>query len=99
MALLQVYVSADCASCATAHQRIAQVQRLRPHQPVELIDLAQIDAIRPAYIFGTPTYCLDNQVISLGNPSLPALLEILDAAAPEIHEGEGDEETVVFDRG
>jgi len=89
MAMLQVYVSADCASCATAHQRVAQVQRLRPHQSVELIDLAQIDAMRPPYIFGTPTYCLDNQVISLGNPSLSALLEILDAAAPEAHEGEG----------
>src|SRR5215211_8803795 len=67
MTILQIYVSADCASCATAHQRVAQVQRLRPHQPVELIDLAQIDAIRPAYIFGTPMYCLDDQVISLGN--------------------------------
>jgi hypothetical protein len=89
MAILQVYVSADCASCAMALQRVAQVQHLRPHQPVELIDLAQMDAIRPAYIFGTPTYCLDDQVISLGNPSLLALLEVLDAAAPEVHEGEG----------
>ena len=89
MTILQIYVSADCASCATAHQRVAQVQRLRPHQPVELIDLAQIDAIRPAYIFGTPMYCLDDQVISLGNPSLPALLEILDAAGSEVHKGEG----------
>jgi hypothetical protein len=64
------------------------VQRLRPHQSVELIDLAQINAMRPLYVFGTPTYCLDNQVISLGNPSLSALLEILDVAAPEAHEGE-----------
>jgi hypothetical protein len=96
MAVLQVYVSVGCASCAMAHQRIAQVQRLRPHQPVELIDLARMDATRPAYIFGTPTYCLDDQVISLGNPSLPALLEVLDAAAPEVHEGRDDGETVVF---
>jgi AhpD family alkylhydroperoxidase len=88
MAILQVYVLADCASCATAHQRLAQEQRLRPHQSIELIDLAQIDAIRPSYIFGTPTYCLDDQVISLGNPSLGALLEVLDAAALEAHEGE-----------
>ena len=98
MALLQVYVSADCASCATAHQRVAQVQQLRPHQPVELIDLTHMDAIWPPYIFGTPTYCLDEQVISLGNPSLPALLEVLDAAAPKVHNGEDDGETVVLGR-
>jgi 2-haloacid dehalogenase len=39
-----------------------------------LIRLDQVGAVRPPNVFGTPMYCRDDQVISLGNPSLPALL-------------------------
>jgi hypothetical protein len=80
MTTLRVYVSAACASCAIAYQRVAQVRHLRPHQPIEVIDLDYVRAERPLVVFGTPTYCLDDQIISLGNPSLPALLAELDGA-------------------
>lgn len=82
MAVLRVYVAADCASCATARERVAQVRHLRPGQAVESIDLNEPGATRPAYVFGTPTYCLDDQVIALGNPSLLALLAQIDGVAP-----------------
>ena len=59
MTLLRVYVSVACASCATAYERVAHVQRLRPGHPVELIDLDQAEAERPSVVFATPTYCLD----------------------------------------
>jgi hypothetical protein len=80
MTPLRVYVSAACASCALAYQRVAQVRRLRPHQIIEVVDLDQAGAEHPPSVFGTPTYCLDERVISLGNPSLTALLAELDRA-------------------
>lgn len=78
MAILRVYTGAQCEGSPIAHELVQQVRRLRPHQPVDIIDLSQQDARRPAHIFGTPTYCLDEQIIFLGNPSLHELLATLD---------------------
>jgi len=92
MTLLRVHVSAACASCAIAYQRVAQVRR-RLHHLVEVIDLDQAGEESPSAVFGTPTYCLDDQVISLGNPSLPALLADLDRATArsgDISQSAGD---------
>jgi hypothetical protein len=81
MATLRVYISDSCAGCDIARALVEYVRRLRPHHPIELINLDQDGAIRPSYVFGTPTYCLDDQIISLGNPSVQALLAALDRAA------------------
>lgn len=78
MSTLRVYVSNQCPSCATAIHRVHFVHRSRPEQLVELVNLDEQDAVRPAYVFGTPTYCLDNQIIFLGNPSEAELLAKLD---------------------
>ena len=80
MTTLRVYVSAACASCATTYERVAHMRRLRPDQPIEVVDLDQAGTERPSTVFGTPTYCLDDWVVSLGNPSLSALLAELDRA-------------------
>src|SRR5262245_19260745 len=81
MATLRVYVSDSCAGCDIARALIEYVRRLRLHYPIELINLDDDDAVRPPYVFGTPTYCLDDQIISLGNPSAQALLAALDREA------------------
>jgi hypothetical protein len=81
MAILRVYVSDSCAGCDIARALVEYVRRLRPCQPIELVNLDQDGAVRPPYVFGTPTYCLDDQIISLGNPSAHALLAALDRAA------------------
>jgi hypothetical protein len=78
MTTLRVYIGAWCEGSAIAHELVQQVCSLRPQQPAEIIDLSQQDAHRPAHIFGTPTYCLDEQIIFLGNPSLHELLATLD---------------------
>jgi hypothetical protein len=46
MTILRIYVSAACASCTIAYERVAQVRRLRPHQLVEPIDLDEARAER-----------------------------------------------------
>ncbi|MEM8530541.1 MAG: hypothetical protein AAGF95_06850 [Chloroflexota bacterium] len=78
MSTLRVYISNQCPSCATAIHRVHFVRRSRPEQIVELVNLDDQDAMRPAYVFGTPTYCLGNQIIFLGNPSETELLSKLD---------------------
>ena len=86
---LYVYLTADCRICDRARQIIAELRAPRPGYPVELINLDQAGASKPAAVFGTPTYCLGERIISLGNPALQALVALLDvevarepAAAP-----------------
>jgi len=81
MNVLYVYISASCPGGDRARQLIDEVQALRPIYPVRLVDLDQPDAIRPAFVFGTPTYTLGERIISLGNPALQGLLDILDREA------------------
>jgi hypothetical protein len=81
MAILRVYISDTCAGCDIARALVEYVRRLRPHHPIEIVNLDEDGAVRPPYVFGTPTYCLDDEIISLGNPSAQALLAALDRAA------------------
>jgi hypothetical protein len=64
---LRVYVSASCLVCDRARQ---------------LVDLDQPDAVKPDFVFGTPTYVLGERIVFLGNPALATLLSLLDAEAP-----------------
>ncbi|NJO81751.1 MAG: hypothetical protein HC828_02580 [Blastochloris sp.] len=84
MKSLRVYVSAACTICDRTYQLLADVRAQRPHYPLEVIDLDQPDVVQPAYVFGTPTFVLGEQIISLGNPALADLLARLDAAAAPV---------------
>jgi hypothetical protein len=78
---LHVYVSASCMVCDRTRQIVAQLREQRPAYPVELVDLNLPDAVKPAFIFGTPTYVLGERIVSLGNPALATLLNLLDTEA------------------
>lgn len=79
---LRVFVSAGCAGCRRAVELVEMVRRLRPSQPIEVIDLDHHSAPVPEGVVGAPTFLLGQQVVSLGNPTLEALLATLDATAP-----------------
>jgi len=81
MTPLRVYISASCLVCERTNQIIAEVRALRPHYPIEVVDLDSAGAVKPPSVFGTPTYCLGERVISLGNPARQTLLDLLDAEA------------------
>jgi hypothetical protein len=89
MTPLRVYFSASCLVCERTNQIIAEVRTLRPHYPIEVVDLDTAGAVKPPAVFGTPTYCLGERVISLGNPALQALLDLLDAEAARALAGAG----------
>ncbi len=78
---LRVYVSAGCFLCDRTRQLVAEVREQRPAYPVELVDLDQPDAVKPDFVFGTPTYVLGERIVSLGNPALATLLNLLDTEA------------------
>lgn len=88
MTPLYVYIAADCRVCERTLQIVAEARALRPDYPIELIDLNQAGPRRPSAVFGTPTYCLGERIISLGNPALQALLVLLDAEAARQLTGE-----------
>lgn len=78
---LRVYVSTNCVVCDRTRQLVAEVCGKRPAYAIEIIDLDQLDAHKPAFVFGTPTYVLGERIVSLGNPSIDALLDLLDTEA------------------
>lgn len=78
MTPLHVYIAADCRVCERTRQIVAEVRALRPDYPIELIDLDQAGASKPSAVFGTPTYCLGERIISLGNPAPQDLIARLD---------------------
>ena len=88
MTPLYVYIAADCRVCERTLQIVAGARALRPDYPIELIDLDQAGASKPSAVFGTPTYCLCERIISLGNPALQPLLALLDAEAARQLTGE-----------
>ncbi|MCA1674240.1 MAG: thioredoxin family protein [Actinobacteria bacterium] len=80
--ILRIYVAPGCVGCRTALNLAEAVRQDRPDHPVEVIDLAdQPGDPLPPGVIGTPTYLLDDEVISLGNPDLAELLSRLDTAA------------------
>lgn len=79
---LQVFVTAGCATCRRARELVDAVRRLRPRQPVEVIDLGDRIGRLPAGVVGTPTFRLGERIVSLGNPTLDVLLATLDGVGP-----------------
>ena len=79
---LQIVVDRSCLGCETARSLAALVRASGlPGVDVDLVDLAEPGAVRPAAVFAVPTYLLDGRVLSLGNPEPEWLLARL-AAAP-----------------
>jgi hypothetical protein len=81
--ILEIYVAPDCFGCDTARNLAGIVRALdRPNLEVRLLDLSKPDVIRPPAVFAVPTYLLDGQLISLGNPEQDWLLDQLTPPPP-----------------
>jgi hypothetical protein len=64
---LQVYVSRHCFNCREA-LRLADAVAARYPGLVQVIDLDFTPAPLPERVVAVPTYLLDGQVLSFGNP-------------------------------
>lgn len=74
MTFLKVYTTSHCLTRSYTQQLLAQLTQLKPALNVELVDLDALESEIPSFIIGTPTFVWNNQVIFLGNPTLPELL-------------------------
>lgn len=66
--VLKIFVTKHCRGCAEALRIAAEIARKYPHLKVQIIDLNAPEASVPETVFATPTYMLNNRIVSLGNP-------------------------------
>ena len=67
---LTVYVHNYCPGCDYIDEVVTQMAQNYPQVDVQIVDLDDPQADVPDGVFATPTYMLDERVVSLGNPSL-----------------------------
>ena len=70
---LKIYVRAQCSGCNEALHIATDIATNYPDVAIEIIDIAEPDAIVPGNVFATPTYTLNSKIVSLGNPKLEDL--------------------------
>lgn len=87
--VLEIFVQPRCMGCEWARDIAALVRaNAIPGLRVNVVDLSDPAAVWPPRVFATPTYILDGQIISLGNPDVASLLArlspeaLVDASAP-----------------
>ena len=74
---LTVYTAKDCWSCAETERILDEVAPQFPELKLCRVETGQEPL--PDKVFAVPTYLLDGQIISLGNPTREALIQRLAA--------------------
>jgi len=74
--LLEIYVQEGCFSCRRAFELAERAREAFPEMQVDIVDFASDAGIYRGKVAATPTYIVDGEIISLGNPS-PAELEAM----------------------
>lgn len=76
---VDIYVSEHCFVCEYAYEVAAVIRRDFPAVAVRIIDVHRNEGLVPEIVFATPTYLLNGDLWSLGNPSPEAVTETLSA--------------------
>ena len=66
--ILKIFVAETCPGCVEALDTAAQIQQDFPNIVVQVVNMDNPSATIPEEVFATPTYMLNNRVVSLGNP-------------------------------
>ena len=74
--LLEIYVQDGCFGCQRSFELAERARGAFPEMQVEIIDMLSTGGVYRSQVAATPTYILDGEIISLGNPS-PAELEAM----------------------
>jgi len=74
--LLEIYVAPECPPCTEARAIASEMQALFPWLQVEVVEL---DGRRelPPRVVATPTYLLNGEIVSLGNPRRERLVKLI----------------------
>jgi hypothetical protein len=77
--VLQVFVQAGCEPCAHARVLAERAADAFPGVAVDVIDIDEDDVDPPHEVFAVPSFLIDGQMFSLGNPSWEQLAGALDS--------------------
>ena len=83
--VLKVFVIEHCATCDEARSIATRIEQNYPQVTVEVIDIGDTRVIVPETVFATPTFMLNNRIISLGNPYPDEIFKRLDEATITDH--------------
>lgn len=73
-----VLVTSDCSACERVPGVVAEVRRLRPGVDVTVVDISTEGIPDGVPFVGTPTYLIEEKIVSLGNPDPQDLVTILE---------------------
>ncbi len=82
---VDIFVAEGCYSCIYAKEVAARIRVDFPAVRVRLIDIADPQEPLPDAVFATPTYLLNDQLWSLGNPSPQDIQERLSPSQERRH--------------
>ena len=68
-----MFVEAGCELCVWALATAGEIKKRFPALIVTIIDIGKGEGPIPESVFAVPTYLLDGQVVSLGNPAVEDL--------------------------
>jgi hypothetical protein len=74
---VDIYIAEHCPICKYAFDVAAMIQQEFPVVAVRLIKIDELNVVIPESVFATPTYLLNGDRWSLGNPSLDRVREVL----------------------
>jgi thiol-disulfide isomerase/thioredoxin len=81
--ILKIFVAKHCPTCQEAYKIATHVAQTFPTVDVKLIDVGVSPVDVPDNVFATPTFILNDRIISLGNPSLQDVTDCLHAFTRE----------------
>lgn len=65
---LEIFIEPDCRNCEAALDIAAMVRQQVPAVQVSVVDVSQPHNTAPAEVFAVPTYLVNGETWSLGNP-------------------------------
>ncbi len=71
---LEIYVESDCSNCDVALDIAKLVREQVPRVDVAVVDLSDPSVARPDSVFAVPTYLVNGETRSLGNPDSQELV-------------------------
>jgi Thioredoxin domain len=78
---LDIFVAAGCRFCDRATTIAGEIADRFPSINITLVDVAEAGDGLPESVFAVPTYLLDGQLISLGNPAVDELASLIERKA------------------
>ena len=74
---VDIFVAQHCFVCEYAYEIAKLIEKDFSEVKLRMIDINDADEVIPEAVFATPTYLLNDQVWSLGNPSPEQVTERL----------------------